>query len=522
MSEPTSLRSFLSGHLVAGDGAASDLVNPATEEVVARASTRGLDLAGALAYARTVGGPALRALTFAQRGELLKSLSRLLHTHRDELLSLAQANGGNTRGDAKFDVDGGSGTLAAYAELGASLGDARVMLDGEQLAIGRGARYAGQHVWTPRQGVAVHINAFNFPAWGLAEKLACALLAGVPVVSKPATATAHVAARIGELFAESKLLPDGAFSLLAGPVGNLLDHLVNQDVIAFTGSSDTAQTLRRLPCVIEGGVRLNVEADSLNSATLGPDVERGSPTWDLFIADVVREMTQKTGQKCTAIRRVLVPAALADSVVEDLAARLADVKVGDPAHESVTMGPLATRAQLAEVKAGLAELCAEAETISLGEARAPIGAVAGKGFFQSPVLLHARDGGGSAIHGREVFGPVATAIDYDGSAAGAVALTARGGGSLVASVYSDDRAFVEEFLIGGAAHTGRIFVGSAKIAGQATPPGMALPTLLHGGPGRAGGGEELGGTRGMTLYQQRTAIHGDKAILDAALKGPRR
>jgi 3,4-dehydroadipyl-CoA semialdehyde dehydrogenase len=516
--ETTVLRSYVAGRWVTGSGEAP-LLNPATEEVLAHTSTQGIDFRAALVHARDVGGPALRALTFAERGEIVRGLSRLIHTHRDELIQLAIANGGNTRGDAKFDVDGASATLAAYAELGAQLGVSRLLLDGTAVPIGRSARYVGQHVLAPRRGVAVHINAFNFPAWGLAEKAAVALLAGMPVVSKPATATALVAARMTELFIESKLLPEGAFSFIAGSAGDLLEHLQGQDVLAFTGSSDTAATLRALRVVVHDSVRINVEADSLNSAVLGADVEPGSPTWDLFVADVVREMTQKTGQKCTAIRRIFVPEALAEAVLEVLRERLGAVRVGNPALEEVNMGPLSTASQLAEVRSGIAKLRGEAEVV-LDEARAPVGVPAGKGFFQAPVLLKtSRPQAVSAMHQHEVFGPVATVGIYDGRAATAAELVARGGGSLVASCYADDRAFIEELVLGTAPYSGRLFLGSAKIAGQATPPGMVLPTLVHGGPGRAGGGEELGGPRGLSFYLQRTAVHGDKAILEGALKG---
>jgi 3,4-dehydroadipyl-CoA semialdehyde dehydrogenase len=510
------LGSYVEGKWIKGKGKGAALVNPATEEVLATTSTEGIDFAAALAFARTRGGPALRAMTFVQRGEMLRAMSRAMHGKRDELLSIAQANGGNTRGDAKFDVDGASGTLAAYADLAAELGDTNVLLDGDAIQIGRGARLFGQHVYTSRTGVAVHVNAFNFPAWGLAEKAATALLAGMPVITKPGTSTAHVAHRMMEIFVEEKLLPEGALSFLCGSSGDLLSLLGGQDVIAFTGSSTTAAKLREARSVLREGAHINVEADSLNAAVLGADVEDGSDVMNLFIADVVREMTQKTGQKCTAIRRVYVPKAKVESVLEQIRERLAAVKVGDPMRDDVTMGPVATAQQINDVREGVKKLesCAKIVFGSTTEVNA-IGAPTGKGFFTTPVLLHgASPAAGDAVHAHEVFGPVATVMPYEGASA-AAELVAAGGGGLVTSVYADDKEFIRAMILAIAPFHGRITIGSSKVAGQSLPPGMALPQLLHGGPGRAGGGEELGGRRGMALYMQRTALQGDRALIEA-------
>jgi oxepin-CoA hydrolase/3-oxo-5,6-dehydrosuberyl-CoA semialdehyde dehydrogenase len=512
------LASYVYGEWVKGKGKPAVLVNPATEEPLATTSTEGVDFGRALAHARDAGGPALRAMTFARRGEMLRAMSRAIHGKRDELLSLAQANGGNTRGDAKFDVDGASGTLAAYADLAPELGDANVLVDGDGVQLGRSARLFGQHVWVPREGVAVHVNAFNFPAWGLAEKAATALLAGMPVVTKPATSTALLAHRIVEIFVAEKILPEGALSLVCGSAGDLLDRLGGQDVLAFTGSSGTAATLRAGKGVVAAATRINVEADSLNAAVLGPDVSDGSDVLNLFVTDVVREMTQKTGQKCTAIRRVYVPAEKVDAVVERLRERLAGVKIGDPSRDDVTMGPVATAQQLRDVRDGIAKLetCAKVVFGSAAPVKDPIGVAPGKGFFVSPVLLvSASPSAGDAVHAHEVFGPVATVVAYDGSAERAAALVGAGGGGLVTSVYSDDKEFLRAAVLGIAPLHGRIVIGSEKVAGQSLPPGMALPQLVHGGPGRAGGGEELGGRRGMQLYMQRTALQGDRALLDA-------
>ena len=518
------LTSFVCGDFHAGTGARAELLNPATEEVLATASTEGIDMGAAIAFARETGGAELAKTTFADRGAMLKALSRSIIAHRDELLDLAMKNGGNTRSDGKFDVDGASGTLEHYAELGAALGASTVMIDGEGAPVGRSARLFGQHAFVPRAGVAVHVNAFNFPAWGLAEKAACAILAGMPVVSKPATSTALVAHRMVEIFVAEKLLPPGVLSLVTGGAGDLLDKLGGQDVLAFTGSHATGKKLRTGAAVLERGTRVNVEADSLNAAVLGPDVEEGSDTESLFLADVTRDITQKTGQKCTAIRRVYVPRARLGSVVTELSLRLAKVRVGDTAHAEVTMGPVSTAQQHRDVKAGIGELAGCSKIAFDGSAggASPLGQKDAKGFFQFPVLLVCESPTpGDAVHTREVFGPVATVMPYD-SPEELVRLVGAGGGGLVSSVYSDDKAFLRKTVLGIAAFHGRVTLGSAKIAGQAIPPGTVMPQLLHGGPGRAGAGEELGGRRGVGLYMQRVALQGDKALVDLLLGSPAR
>ena len=513
------LGSYVAGNWVKGTGKSAELVNPATEEVIATTSTEGVDFAGAIAFAREKGGPALRGMTFAERGEMLRAMSRALSSKREELLTVAQVNGGCTRGDAKFDVDGAIGTLVAYADLSAELGANKLIVDGDALQLGRGARLFGQHVYTSRHGVAVHVNAFNFPAWGFAEKGATALLAGMPVITKPGTSTAHVAHRMMEIFVEGKHLPEGALSFVCGSSGNLLDQLSGQDVIAFTGSSITAAKLREGKSVLREGAHINVEADSLNAAVLGADVEDGSEVWNLFIDDVIREMTQKTGQKCTAIRRVYVARNQVDAVIEQMRERLAAVRVGDPLLKEVTMGPVATSQQIRDVREGVAKLesCAK---IVFGQTSGvtAMGVPDGKGFFTSPVLLRGdAPAPGDAVHSHEVFGPVVTVMPYD-DAESVARLVAAGGGSLVTSTYSDDRSFLRTLILALAPYHGRLVIGSAKIAGQSLPPGMALPQLLHGGPGRAGGGEELGGRRGMMLYMQRTALQGDRALIEALIK----
>lgn len=511
----TVLKSYLCGQWQQGQGKATTLFNPSTEEALAEASTEGLDFAAAVRFAREKGGPALRALSFAQRAEILKTLAKVVGDAREELISLGIANAGNTRSDAKFDIDGAAGTLMFYADLGQKLGDQKVLIDGEGLPIGRSARLFGQHVLVPREGVAVHINAFNFPAWGMAEKLAVTFLAGMPVITKPATATALMAHRIMELWVQSGALPEGTLQFVCGGVGDLLSHLRGQDVLAFTGSGHTAATLRQLKNFSEHSVHVNVEADSLNGAILGGDVSPGSETWNTFLTEVVKEVTQKTGQKCTAVRRIFVPEEKLVEVRDALVERLSDVKVGNPVDDKVTMGPLATQSQLRDVRAGIEKL-AQGGEIAIGGPKdvEAIGAPAGKGFFVPPTLVvHKDPRPDSAANQMEVFGPIATLMPYK-DLGGMLSLVAAGGGGLVSSVYSDDRKFIQDVVLGIAPHHGRVTIANEKLAGQSIPPGTVMPGLLHGGPGRAGGGEELGGHRGMSLYMQRVAIQGHRALIE--------
>jgi oxepin-CoA hydrolase/3-oxo-5,6-dehydrosuberyl-CoA semialdehyde dehydrogenase len=497
------LRSYVGARWVAGTGAAQTLLNPATEEPLAHASSEGIDLKAALDYARATGGPALRAMSFTERGAALKAIADAMQSEREALLELSIANGGNTRSDAKFDVDGAIATLLAYAEISSALGPSKFLIDGEGIQLGRSARFHGQHVFVPRHGVAVHINAFNFPAWGFAEKAAVALLAGMPVLSKPATSSAMVACRIMELIVGGKLLPEGALSFLVGSARDLASHLGPQDVLAFTGSGDTGFRIRSSETVIRNAARVNVEADSLNAAVLGPDVEPRSDMYELFLKDVVRDITQKAGQKCTAIRRVLVPQQYHSSVREDLVELLGTIRVGDPKNEDVRMGPLATRSQLEDVRQGVARL--EGKHAFGGPA-----SVGAKGFFISPILV---EDPASAAHEREVFGPVASLLRYKDDPA---EIVARGAGGLVSSVYSDDPAFIERMVAGLAPFHGRLYLGHPKI--ELSPgPGTVLPQLVHGGPGRAGGGEELGGPRGLAFYMQRVALEGSRPVIQKLL-----
>jgi oxepin-CoA hydrolase/3-oxo-5,6-dehydrosuberyl-CoA semialdehyde dehydrogenase len=513
------LKSYVCGKWVEGTGERAKLVNPTTEEAIAETSTEGVDFKACVEYARERGNAALREMTFAERGKMLAAMSSAVHAHREELVELAIANGGNTRGDAKFDIDGATYTLSTYAALGESLGGAKFLVDGESIQLGRSPRFVGQHIHVPLTGAAVHINAFNFPAWGYLEKAAVALLAGMPVVSKPATSTAVVAARITEILVEANVLPEGALSFVAGPTGDLLDHMTAQDVLAFTGSGETGAKLRGRPHFIRDSIRVNVEADSLNAAVLGPDVDPDGDTYDLFLREVVRDMTQKAGQKCTAIRRIFAPETVVARVRDDLRDRLAEVRVGNPALGEVKMGPVSTADQLQAVREGLELLKRSGETVFGDGGRGQLVGVEGdRGFFVSPVLLYAPQAeAAGAVHEREVFGPVATLMPYSGDAAEAARLVRLGGGGLVSSAYTDDRDWAAAMVLGIAPYHGRVNLGSEKVAEVSPGPGTVLPQLVHGGPGRAGGGEELGGVRGMGLYMQRTAVQGLKPLLEKIL-----
>ncbi|PIE25732.1 MAG: aldehyde dehydrogenase [Planctomycetota bacterium] len=502
------LTSYLAGDWVRGSGSERPIFNPSTEEKLGSVAGGALDMAAAYSFALEKGVPALASLCFAERGELLKALSKKLYEHRDELIDLAIVNGGNTRGDAKFDIDGATGTLAYYGQLGKSLGDRRFLSDGEGEALGRSPRFFGQHLFTTRRGLAVHVNAFNFPAWGMGEKMACALLAGVPVLEKAGTPSALLAWRMAEIIVDSGILPEGCFQFVTGPLGDLFDHLGAMDHVAFTGSAVTGHKIRGHASMLQKQVRVNIEADSINSAVLGPDVEEDSETWDLFVSMVSGEITQKAGQKCTAIRRIFVPEKIKGAVCEALAERLQKVKVGDPADDDVRMGPVASQSQDDEVRSGMQLLLQHARAVCGGPEP-----LRDKGYFFAPTLLEAANAKTDLLHSLEVFGPCSTVIPYSGESAEAVSLVNRGGGSLVSSLYSDDKAWSAEMILGISPWHGRVWIGSEKVAGKATPPGAVLPMSVHGGPGRAGGGEELGGLRGLAFYMQRSSLQGDQGLL---------
>jgi oxepin-CoA hydrolase / 3-oxo-5,6-dehydrosuberyl-CoA semialdehyde dehydrogenase len=511
----TLLRSYVGGAWVAPSGDGRPALDAVTGEEIARVSSAGIDMAGALEYGRGTGGPALRALTFHQRAALLKSLGSMLREHRDELYALS-ARAGSTLYDARFDVDGGIGVLLSYASKARrELPNDTVYIEGAAEPLGRGGQFLGQHILTPLHGVAVQINAFNFPVWGPLEKLAPAFIAGMPSLVKPASQTAYLTARLVELIAASGLLPEGSLQLVCGSAGDLLDHLGEQDLVAFTGSAATARTLRAHPAVVARSVRFNAEADSLNCSILGPDSVPGTPEFDLFVKQLIAEMTVKAGQKCTAIRRALVPDAVAGEVTDAVREALAGVVVGNPAEEGVRMGALASRDQLAEVRRSVGELLPAGRLVFGDPDRVEVaGADPERGAFISPLLLRCDDSTRAEPHEVEAFGPVSTVIGYR-DAADVVQLAARGRGSLAGSVVTADPGFARDVVTGLAPWHGRILVLDRDDAAESTGHGSPLPMLVHGGPGRAGGGEEMGGIRGVLHHMQRTAVQASPRMLAA-------
>jgi oxepin-CoA hydrolase/3-oxo-5,6-dehydrosuberyl-CoA semialdehyde dehydrogenase len=511
------LKSFVAGEWQVGSGPGVLLRDATTGEVIANASADGLDTQLILRHAREIGGPNLRRLTFHERAALLKSLARFLGEHKEEFYALSYATGA-TKADSWIDIDGGISTLFVYASKGTrELPNSRVYVDGAVETLAKSGGFVGQHLCVPLEGAAVHINAFNFPVWGMLEKLAPALLAGVPAIVKPATQTSYLTERVFRRMIESGILPPGAVQLLCGSTGDLFDHLTCQDVVSFTGSASTAHKLRQHPVVNANAVRFTAETDSLNSSILGPDAGAGSPELELFVREVVREMTAKAGQKCTAIRRALVPGARAGDVLDALRAALAQIVMGDPRLEKVRMGPVASLSQRREVLAQLARLVSEAELICGGAGEAqPLGADAERGAFVAPTLLYCRDARDArAVHSVEAFGPVCTLIPY-ASVEEAIALARSGGGSLVSSIFSADDEIAAQLVLGLAPYHGRILVANRHCGRESTGHGSPLPHLVHGGPGRAGGGEEMGGIRGVMHYMQRTAVQGTPDLMSAA------
>ncbi len=516
---PVQLDSYLQGSWTVGEGDPVTLINPSTDAAVATIRPITRSLAEDVAWAREVGGTSLRAMSFAERGAMLQAMAKAMHEAREALIEVAIANGGNTRGDAKFDIDGATAVLSHYAYLAKDLGEKSWLIEGEAAEIFRGSKIRAEHILVPRRGLTIHINAFNFPAWGMIGKAAVALLAGVPVLSKPATSTAHLAHAIVALLVERKLLPEGAFSLLMGSAGDLLDHVGPQDVVAFTGSQGVGNKIKTHPAVIAQGARVNLETDSLNAAIIGPDVEAGTELFDLAVRDLAVEITQKAGQKCTATRRALVPEALVEALCESLFDRLDRTKIGEPSDKANRMGPLTSKAQHADALAGIEQLSADAEIIRGNPARRDgfEGVPAGSGCFLEPIVLQAKPGAATnpaaAFHNHEVFGPVLTLLPYDGELDTAAAIVAMGKGSLVSTVYTDDRTWLRRAVTEIGPHLGRIVIANEKSAGASMSPGCVFPVANHGGPGRAGGGEELGGLNGLGLYMQRVAVQGGASQL---------
>lgn len=511
---PRMLESFMCGQWIRGSGTGKPLLDAATGAPVAHIDSTGLDFAAALEWGRRTGGPALRAMTFHERALMLKALGLTLMEQKEEFYALSTATGA-TRTDGWVDIEGGIGTMLSYASKARrELPNTRLLLDGDPEPLSSDNSFSGQHLLSPLEGAVVHINAFNFPCWGMLEKLAPTLLAGMPAIIKPASQTAYLTELMVGRMLETGLLPDGALQLICGGVGDLLDHVTGQDVVTFTGSAVTGRKLRTHPAIIDNSVRFTMEADSLNSAILGADAGPDTPEFDLFVREVAREMTVKAGQKCTAIRRVMVPRNRIDAVTEALQARFARTSLGIPSQEGIRMGPLASLSQRDEVRERIADLRRDAEIIlgdldrielASGDAEA--------GAFMNPVLLHCdRPGQADAVHDVEAFGPVATLMPYD-DIDEAVALVRRGKGSLVSSVFTNDQQVANAAVLGIAPFHGRVMIGNRDSARSSTGHGSPLAVLTHGGPGRAGGGEELGGMRAVQHYMQRTAIQGTPRLL---------
>jgi oxepin-CoA hydrolase/3-oxo-5,6-dehydrosuberyl-CoA semialdehyde dehydrogenase len=508
------LLNYAADQWVAGDGGLAEVRSAVTGDVIAETGSKGLDFAGMLDHARRVGGPALRAMTFHERAWMLKALANAVMARKEELYELSYATGA-TRSDSWIDIEGGAGTLFSFSSKGRrELPNGRVLIDGPMEPLSKTGSFVGQHVFTPLQGAAVHINAFNFPVWGMLEKLGPTLLAGVPAIVKPASATGYLTEACVRIMIEASVLPAGALQLIMGSTGDLMDHLTCQDVVSFTGSAATAMKLQSHPVIARESVRFVAERDSLNASILGPDAAPGTAEFDLFVKEVAREMIVKAGQKCTAIRRAMAPAEYLDAVEEALSARLAKVRIGDPREEGVQMGALASRDQLADVRARVAELAKSARIVAGDPEASP---VSGNGAFISPILLRADDPWASAaIHDVEAFGPVSTIMPYR-DLGDAIALANRGMGSLALSLFTFDRAAARDFVLGAGAYHGRMVILDRTSAKESTGHGSPLPVLVHGGPGRAGGGEEMGGVRGVKHYMQRTALQGSPDMLAAVI-----
>jgi oxepin-CoA hydrolase/3-oxo-5,6-dehydrosuberyl-CoA semialdehyde dehydrogenase len=503
-------------HWVEGDGDGTVLASAVDGAPVAAITSAGLDFAGILDHARRVGGPKLRRMTFHERGEMLKALAKHLDGIKGELYELSSRTGA-TRRDSWPDIDGGISTMFVFSSKGRrEMPNDYVYLDGPPEAISRNGTFVGQHICTPKLGAAIHINAFNFPCWGMLEKLAPALLAGVPAIVKPASSTAYLTELLVRRIQESGILPEGSLQLICGSVGDLFDHLTCQDTIAFTGSKSTAELLQQHPRVVAESVAFTAETDSLNMSVLGPDATPGTPEFDLYIREIRNEMVSKAGQKCTAIRRIIAPAAIAADVVRALSSALGEVRVGNPALKDVDMGALASQGQREEVRARVGDLAADAEIVYGGADEFElVDADGDKGSFFMPTLLYCeRPLASKAVHSVEAFGPVSTVLPYE-SVDEAIELARLGNGSLAASVVTNDDAFAREVVLGTAAYHGRMLVLNRHCAKESTGHGSPLAHLVHGGPGRAGGGEEMGGVRGVLHYMQRTALQGSPQTLTA-------
>jgi oxepin-CoA hydrolase / 3-oxo-5,6-dehydrosuberyl-CoA semialdehyde dehydrogenase len=508
------LESYAAGEWVRGTGKGADLFHAVSGEKIGEASSEGLDFKAMVDYARRAGGPALRRMTFHERARMLKATANYLMGRKEEFYRISAATGA-TKGDSWVDIEGGFGTFFVYASKGRrEFPDETFYVDGAMENISKGGTFVGRHICVPIEGVAVHINAFNFPVWGMMEKLAPTLLAGVPAIVKPATVTSYLTEAVFRAMIESNILPEGAIQLICGSAGDLIDHLDEQCAVAFTGSAATGRTLKSSASIIENSVRFNQEADSLNFSMLGPESAPGTEEFDLFVKEVAKEMTTKAGQKCTAIRRTFVPETMLDDVMRAVSKRLETTKVGDPAVEGVRMGPLASKGQVKDVRRNADQIASQTELVFGNPEHVDVvGADAKRGaFFPSLLFYSNKPFDSTAPHDVEAFGPVNTVMPYK-SIDDAIELAKRGRGSLVGSLFTSNDETARRVVLGTAAYHGRVFLMNRHAAKESTGHGSPLPHLVHGGPGRAGGGEEMGGVRGVMHYMQRTAVQGHPTTL---------
>lgn len=509
------LGNYITGKWINGDGEGQPLYNAITGEAIANASTEGLDFESVLKYARETGNRALRKMTFQERGRMLRALALHLMQHKEKFYNIS-AKSGATRIDSWIDIEGGIGNLFSNASLRRKLPDEPFCLDGDPIALSKGNTFMGHHLLVPKEGVAVHINAYNFPVWGMLEKIAVNLLAGMPAVVKPATVTSYLTEAVVQEIIASKILPEGALQLLCGSAGNILNYVNSQDVVTFTGSATTGLKLKAHPVILKESVPFNMEADSLNCMVLGTDVEPEMPEWNIFIKEVKKEMIVKAGQKCTAVRRIFVPENKVEAISKALSSELEKTLIGNPSNEKVRMGALAGQGQREEVRTQVQKLLSSSQIIygSL-DSVAVIDADAANGAFLSPILLlNMQPFSAEGSHNIEAFGPVSTIMPYK-TTEEVIELSKKGKGSLCTSIVTANAAIAKEYVMGAATHHGRILVLDEECAKESTGHGSPLPLLVHGGPGRAGGGEEMGGLRGIKHYLQRTAIQGSPSMITA-------
>jgi oxepin-CoA hydrolase / 3-oxo-5,6-dehydrosuberyl-CoA semialdehyde dehydrogenase len=509
------LGNYITGNWITGDGDGQVLYNAVSGDPIVAATSKGIDFKAALEYGRNTGNPALRKMTFHQRGNMLKALALHLRNHLDKFYTISYQTGA-TKADSWVDIEGGIGNLFANASLRRKFPDERFCIDGDSHNFGKNNTFMGTHILVPKEGVAVHINAFNFPVWGMLEKIAVNLLAGMPCIVKPATVTSYLTEAVVREIIASKILPEGSLQLICGSAGDLLNHVGAQDVVTFTGSASTGLLLKKTAAILENNVPFNMEADSLNCIVLGEDVAPDKPEWDIFIKEIRKEMTLKAGQRCTGIRRIFVPQNKIEDVWKAIGTSLSQTVIGNPLNPTVRMGSLAGQTQRNEVKEQVQKLLASSQIVygSLDSVNV-VDADAGKGAFMSPVLLmNGNPFVAKEAHEVEAFGPVSTIMPYK-NAEEAIVLSKLGKGSLVSTIVTADYNEAKEYVVGAASHHGRILVLNNECAKENTGHGSPLPLLVHGGPGRAGGGEEMGGLRGVKHYLQRTALQGSPTTITA-------